>query len=205
MNDQITGNHVHQWLNAYHDGELRGRKLERVQAHLEYCPECQAALAELQDLSALLGADPLPPISLAPEQFAAQVNLRLPRQAQAPSILPVTSAGSGRWLWAILPLAMMGLIWFLQSVTWVSSLLNLIEVLGINPNAVSWLLPAQNAPVNPVQSIALAALDLSVPFNANIFLSLVLPLVFAGFYLVWLALWWINQQEEDKRFQTASS
>jgi hypothetical protein len=204
MNNQIKGKHVHEWLNAYHDGELRGRKLERVQAHLDHCPECQAALTELQDLSALLGVDPLPQISLTPEQFAAQVNLRLPRQAQAASRRPKASSGASGWRWAIWPVGMMTVIWFLQSVIRVSSLLNLIELLGINPNAVSWLLPAQTGPVNPVQSAALTALDLGVPFNANIFLALVLPLVFAGFYLVWLALWWINQQE-DKGFQTAGS
>jgi anti-sigma factor RsiW len=33
--------HVHAWLEAYHDGELHGRRLEQVEDHLARCVECR--------------------------------------------------------------------------------------------------------------------------------------------------------------------
>lgn len=196
MKDRNMGNHVHEWLNAYHDGELHGRKLARVEDHLGHCPECQQALAELESLSALLQADPLPKPSISPEQFVAQVGLRLPRQPQVGSRTQKQRRPLS-WYWAFAPLAIMGMIWFLQSVTLVTNLLTVVEVLGINPQAVSWLLPAQTAPHNPLQSASMFALDLGVPFDANLFISLILPLILAGGYLLWLALWWIKQEQEE--------
>jgi anti-sigma factor RsiW len=196
MNDQKMGNHVHEWLNAYHDGELYGRRLARVENHLEHCPECQQALAELESLSALLQADLLPKTSISPEQFVSQVGLRLPRQSQGPS-RSQKQRGPLNWYWAIAPLAIMGMVWFLQSVTLVTNLLTAIEVLGINPQAASWLLPAQSAPHNPIQSASMFALDLGVPLDANLFIAVILPLILAGGYLLWLALWWIDQEEKE--------
>ena len=196
MNDQKMGNHVHEWLNAYHDGELHGRRLARVEEHLAHCPECQRALAELESLSALLQADPLPKLSTSPEQFVAQVGLRLPRQTPNGSRRR-TQRGPLSWRWALIPLVILGMVWFLQSVTLVTNLLTAIEVLGINPQAVSWLVPAQTAPQNLVQSASLFALDLGVPFDAVTFISLILPLILAGGYLLWLALWWVNQDQDE--------
>jgi len=196
MNDQNMGKHIHEWLNAYHDGELHGRRLARVESHLLHCPECQQALAELESLSALLQSDPRPKTSVSPEQFVAQVGLRLPRQSQAGSRIQ-KQHGPLSWYWAIAPLAIMGMVWFLQSVTLVTNLLTAIEALGINPQAVSWLLPAQTAPHNPLQSASIFALDLGVPFDASLFISLILPLILAGGYLLWLALWWIKQEQEE--------
>lgn len=186
MND-----HVHEWLSAYYDGELRGRKMERVQAHLEHCPECQAELAQFEALTAVLHSDPLPEFSTTPEQFVAQVGLRLPRRAQQPA----TRRRSGGWRWAVVPMAVMGAFMFLRSVAWASALLSLIETLGINPEVVAWLAPspAAGGPVDPVSELSLRVLGWGVPFNASIFFSLVLPLMLAGCSLVWLAVWWSNQ------------
>lgn len=196
MNDQKMGNHVHEWLNAYHDGELHGRRLARVEEHLAHCPECQQALAELESLSALLQADPLPKLSTSPEQFVAQVGLRLPRQAPSGSRRR-TQRGPLSWRWVLVPLGILGIVWFLQSVTLVTNLLTAIEVLGINPRAVSWLVPAETAPQNLVQSASLFALDFGVPFDAVTFIGLILPLILAGGYLLWLVLWWVNQDQEE--------
>ncbi len=108
--------HVTELLNAYHDGELRGRKLDQVASHLAHCPECQQALAELDALSALLQSDPLPQISTTPEQFVAQVGLRLPRQTQASHPGKVCA---GVWVrrWMLMPVGVMVMIWFVQAVS----------------------------------------------------------------------------------------
>ncbi len=36
---------------------------------------------------------------------------------------------------------------------------------------------------------------LGLSININLFLVVVLPLLFAGFYLAWLVWWWINQED----------
>jgi len=203
MNDHKMENHVHEWLNAYHDGELRGRKLDRVASHLAHCPECQQALAELDALSALLQSDPLPQISTTPEQFVGQVGLRLPRRTQAVA----RRAGDRRRLgkrWVLAPLGVMGMIWFIQAVTFATNLITGIEWLGISSQAVTWLVPAQTGEPNLVAQASMFALDWAVPFDLNIFLGLILPLLVAGFYLVWLVLLWIKQ-EDGKELQTVGS
>jgi anti-sigma factor RsiW len=45
--------HVSEWLNAYHDGELRGNRLQYVETHLAECELCQAELESLDNLSDL--------------------------------------------------------------------------------------------------------------------------------------------------------
>ena len=52
--------HVTPWLGAYHDGELRGRRLQQVETHLAHCAACRAELEELRALSALLQESPVP-------------------------------------------------------------------------------------------------------------------------------------------------
>ena len=109
--------HVLDWIGAYYDGELRGDRLRRVDAHLRECAACQAELAALQDLSPRLQASPPMPASTPPEQFVAQVRLRLtPRQAPEPGARLRQAAG----LW--LPLGVLGLWAFSQAVMWVGGL-----------------------------------------------------------------------------------
>jgi hypothetical protein len=36
-----------------------------------------------------------------------------------------------------------------------------------------------------------------VPFNANIFIGLILPLILGGGYLLWLLLWWMSQDQTE--------
>ena len=69
--------HITEWLNAYLDGELNGRRLHHVEAHLAECEACRTELESLERLSGLLHEVPAPEFT-SPERFAAQVNLRLP-------------------------------------------------------------------------------------------------------------------------------
>jgi len=114
--------HVLDWIGAYHDGELHGSRLRHVEAHLRTCAACQAELAALQGLSARMQASPPMPARTPPEQFVAQVRLRLPpRSAPAPGRERLRQA-AGLWL----PLGVLGLWAFCQAVLVVSGL-----VLGV--------------------------------------------------------------------------
>jgi predicted anti-sigma-YlaC factor YlaD len=72
--------HVQVWLEAYHDGELHGRRLKQVEEHLARCAECRSEMDRLGALSALLQENPAPSGLTPPDRFAAQVGLRLPRR-----------------------------------------------------------------------------------------------------------------------------
>ena len=74
--------HVHKWLQAYHDEQLGASRRRIVETHLTQCAYCRAELAELQNLSALLQTAPEPQTAIAPERFASQVSLRMARQPE---------------------------------------------------------------------------------------------------------------------------
>jgi len=110
--------HVLDWIGAYHDGELHGDRLRRVEAHLRACSACQAELEALQNLKARLQASPPMPARTPPEQFVAQVRLRLPpRSAPVPGRARLRQA-AGLWL----PLGVLTLWAFGQAVLLVSGL-----------------------------------------------------------------------------------
>jgi len=110
--------HVLDWIGAYHDGELHGDRLRRVEAHLRACSACQAELEALQNLAARLQASPPMPARTPPEQFVAQVRLRLPpRSAPVPGRARLRQA-AGLWL----PLGVLTLWAFGQAVLLVSGL-----------------------------------------------------------------------------------
>ncbi|MEP7358135.1 MAG: zf-HC2 domain-containing protein [Anaerolineales bacterium] len=128
--------HVLDWIGAYYDGELHGDRLRRVEAHLHACAACQAELAALQGLSARLQGSPPRPARTPPEQFVAQVGLRLaPRSAAEESRLRLRQA-AGLWL----PLGVVTLWAFGQAVLLVSGLVLWVVALpplpGFGPLAV---------------------------------------------------------------------
>lgn len=187
--------HVTQWLNAYHDGELHGRKLAQVQAHLAECAACQADLESLKALSDLLGQDAFPALSATPEQFVAQVGLRLPRRSG--------HAAKKRPAWALnaLPVGVFAGGVFLQGVALVSSLLLLLDWLGVGGETLAGLMPTQPLPASSLSPFSSVTYDLGVPFGMGATFNLILPILLGGIYLVWLVLWWLNQNQTEPEIQ----
>ena len=103
--------HVTELLAAYHDGELTPNRQHQVDSHLQDCPTCRAELKALENLSAVLKADSVPPHT-PPERFAAQVQLRLPRASL--SRAPERAGQPPRWVLGI-PLALITVWAFLQA------------------------------------------------------------------------------------------
>jgi hypothetical protein len=185
-------NHVTHWLNAYHDGELRPRRRALVEAHLEKCQRCQAELDQIQNLSSLLQDEPTPEPSISPDKFAAQVALRLPRNTEQSK-----QSSWQRKLWYAVPVAILVTVGFLRTISTVSNLLLLIERSGINPNAVSWLVPSSPPSTGTFSRLSSLALSWGVPFNSPLSISLILPLVFAIIYVIWLLMWWVDQNQTN--------
>jgi predicted anti-sigma-YlaC factor YlaD len=183
--------HITKWLAAYHDGELRGRRLAQVENHLAECADCQAELNQLQALSSLLGEAPEAPNLTSPDRFSAQVGLRLARQPQQK---PDRINRPG-WVWTVLPIALVIGLAFLKVVQLVSGSLSIAQMFGYGEAAVSRLTST------PVQSsglftqISASLIDLGIPFSPQILIGLILPAILAVAYMLWLIVWGLNQRE----------
>jgi len=92
--------HVIDLLTVYHDGELAPGARRRVEAHLQSCPACREELAQLEQLSDLLGVYTLPDTLSSAEAFRAQVGLRVARRAR-----PRRNYLS--WSWHVVPVVLL--------------------------------------------------------------------------------------------------
>lgn len=179
--------HVLDWIGAYHDGELHGDRLRRVEAHLRACPACQAELEALQNLAVQLQANPPMPARTPPEQFVAQVQLRLPpRSAPVPGRARLRQA-AGLWL----PLGVLALWAFGQAVLVVSGL-----ALGVG--AVPAAMPVVLPPLPGLGALPLLV-ALAQPAGWGGWLALLVlnaGLTAAVAVLVWgcLAGWWAARE-----------
>jgi anti-sigma factor RsiW len=185
-------------LNAYLDGELHGRNLKEMQAHLDTCKTCRDELDQLRRLSDLLQADPGAE-TIPAERFVSQLMLRLPRRipggpARTRSPLP-------GWL---VPAGLLGTWCFVQTVFVLTDAFSLADLTGLLGRAALWLGTGQesiwfSAAVNLLGGkafISLPALSLlnnvSV-FWANLFSGFLWQAVISVFYCAWLLIWWFRR------------
>jgi predicted anti-sigma-YlaC factor YlaD len=164
--------HVLDWIGAYYDGELHGERLHSVDAHLATCPDCRTALQALPGLSAWLQTSPPAATRTSPEQFMAQVGLRLGRTP--PRDRERLRQATGLWL----PLGIVALWALAQAV---------LAVMG-GALLVWWGLRPELA-TDILAEPALAVIDL-------ILLNAALTVTAAG--LVWgcLAAWWAARDRQ---------
>lgn len=192
-----------EWLGAYLDGELSAERRAWVEAHLQTCAACQADLEALASLSSLLHAEPLPPASLSPRDFARQVTGRLPRPKQP--IARQALHGGLRYT----PLGLFAGWAFFQAVLVVSS--GLFLVMQLFPEAraaLAGLLPFASfaAGAEPVGSgsTALSALLNAAGLLGPLpilgplgLLSLGIGGLLAVLFLAWLAGFWSHSRNKE--------
>ena len=182
--------HISNWINAYLDGELRGKRLYLVETHLDECPECQAELASLQALSGMMKETLLPEFPSA-ERFAANVTLRLPRKqtySLSRTALEVT--------WWLTPVTL-AIAWIFLHTTLVLS--NWVGAAGgvglLNSPDSAWLV--SSAPqttwltsllsnIGLLNSNSLQALDIFEGFAGSIIVQIGIAILYVG----WTATWW---------------
>lgn len=192
-------NHVSEWLNAYHDGELRGNRLRLVEAHLAECEACQAELASLEDLSDLLHEVRAPEM-ISVERFAAQVNLRLPHSK------PVVSRNTfSQFGWWMIPVGLLASWVFFSTAFLLSDVLSVAGNLGLLRGLSAWLAsgPANDVYVSTTigQMGLLSGNGLSWAETTETFTRMSLPQIIvqvsiAVLYLSWLAIWWARQTRQ---------
>jgi anti-sigma factor RsiW len=96
----------HEWLAAYHDGELDAARRAELETHLLDCALCRQELAVLQSLSDALAVDRLPDGALT-----GHVALWSKLEPQLPDRAPATLSPVG-WLPGISLLLVGGLVQF---------------------------------------------------------------------------------------------
>ena len=200
--------HVTQWLEAYYDGELQGRRARQVEAHLETCPHCNAELESLSMLSTLLQQAPEPIDLTPPETFVAQVGLRLPRK-------PEQSAWQKglRTSWQWIPVGLLGAWVFIQTTFIMSSILMWVLRLVPGIGEVADFLPTGSrgplllgdishlagAEWTEFGRFGLEILRGGGPLGWGVTLNLILTIILGLLYLSWLASWWVQKSNGNHR------
>jgi predicted anti-sigma-YlaC factor YlaD len=198
--------HVTAWLGVYHDGELRGRRVQQVEAHLAGCATCRAELERLRGLSALLTESLAVPDLTPPEHFVAQVGLRLPRRPERSAWQRGLELG-----WQLAPLGLLGAWAVVQAVFAVAGLLLIALQMDLGGDALAWLLPVppqgtrltgvfglSDIGLNDVGQIALNLLRDGGPLGWGVTLNLVSLLVIGLLYWSWLASWWVRHRRQQR-------
>jgi len=192
-------NHVKEWLNAYLDGELKGRQLHQVEEHLAECEECQAEFESLQGLSFLLQEVPAPML-VSHERFISQVNLRLPeRRARETSD---NNMGFGWWL---IPVGLLAAWIFISTTSLISDVVTAANRLGLfdtttasfisaAPGQADWT--SRLGQVGALQGNNLQWAERSESFTRSVLPQFILHASIALLYLAWIAIWWARRTRQ---------
>jgi anti-sigma factor RsiW len=197
--------HVTIWLEAYHDGELQGRRLRQVEAHLAHCATCCAELERLRALTALLQESPAAESLTSPERFVAQVGLRLPRRPLRPAWQKALEFG-----WRLVPLGLIGVWIFVQTVFVVTRGGLVALQMGLGGDVVAGLLPAwqqgawlaemlslSGADMNGTDQVVLQWLSNGELLGWTVVLNVILSAVIGLLYWSWLASWWARRRRRQ--------
>ena len=194
--------HVTAWLGAYHDGELQGRRLYQVEAHLAQCATCRAELENLRALAGLLQTSPAAEGLTPPERFVAQVGLQLPRRPEQ------TAWRRGLEIsWRLAPLGLLGAWAFVQAVSFVAGMVFVALRLGLGGDVTARLLPTApqgpslaeiltipGAGLNDVGQVMLRLLERGGPLGWGFALNLLSLALIGLLYWSWLATWWARRR-----------
>jgi len=189
----MMNKHVGDWLEAYHDGELRGLRFMQVEAHLEKCRKCTEELEKLSSLSALLQENPSASHLTTPDRFAARVGLYLLRRPHQSSWLRRL-----RGSWYLVPVGLLSAWTFLQTVMIVAGGMNVARRFGLGEDLFISLMPAQQEGIiTDISQFVLDIFGIGGSFGLGVSLNLLLPAAIGLIYLAWLAGWWVSQPRQQ--------
>lgn len=189
-------NHIIEWLNAYHDGELMGRRLQQVEEHLAECETCQAEFESLQGLSALLNEVPVPEF-ISNERFVAQVNLQLPHRRVVSTKRKVLEVG-----WWMVPVGLL-LAWiFFNTSSFVSDMMSVAYNFGLLDSGAIVLVAGSESNAYWTSTLgqfgiltgdSLQWAESTESYTRSILPQLIWQVSIALLYLTWIAIWWAQR------------
>ena len=191
--------HILEQLGAYLDGELHGKCLQKVKMHLDECMPCQEEYESLTALSSTLQEAPLPDF-LSPEDFAANVALRLPRKALIPMRKKAMEFG-----WWLAPIGLIAIWIFISTTNLVSGAITFANTLGILTETSAWLVSG-SAP-EAYWSAALGQFgflsgnnlqwaEMAEAVTRATIPQIVWQVSIATLYLSWMAIWWARHTHQ---------
>lgn len=193
--------HVTEWLNAYLDGELNSSRLPQVEAHLSDCQVCQMELESLEKVSGLLHEVPTPEFT-SPEQFAAQVILRLPHQQAAPLENRMLEIG-----WWMIPVGLLAAWIFTGTSFFISDILSAANALGLLSGITEWMAFGPSGDVYLSATLGQSGLlsgnslvwaESTEAFTRMSLPQIILQISIALLYLGWIAIWWARHQRQAR-------
>jgi hypothetical protein len=202
MNEYSDQAHVTEWIGAYHDGELKGARLQQVAAHLEHCVTCRAELEALQGLSGLLQTAPAITPRAPARTFAAQVGLRLPHPTtmQQPAWRKALKFG-----WQFAPLGLIVIWAFAQAVSWVTGL---VLLTGLDQRFMPNIQTSSSLDLAMGSLFHLPGEELLnvwnvIPSNINIewlglvYVQVLVNILLAVLLWCWLVSWWVYRKRQQ--------
>jgi predicted anti-sigma-YlaC factor YlaD len=194
-------NHVTEWLNAYVDGELSGRRLHQVEEHLPECEACQTELESLQGLSVLLQEVPTAEF-ISNEKFVAQVNLRLPQRRVATTRHRLLEVG-----WWMAPVGLL-MIWiFISTTILISDMVSTANTFGLLDSATTLLVSDSSdntywtttlGQVGLLEGDSLQWAESTESFTRNVLPQFIWQVSIALLYLTWIAIWWARHTRQGQ-------
>jgi len=192
--------HIIEWLNAYLDGELKGRRLHQVEEHLAQCEACQAELGLLRGLSALLQEVPAPEFT-PNERFVAQVNLRLPQRPVRATRSKVVEAG-----WWMIPIGLLMAWIFFNTAVLVSDMISTADSIGALDSASTVLVFDASSnelwssilgQIGLLKGASLQWAEVTEDFIRNILPQFIWQASIALLYLAWIAIGWARRARPE--------
>ncbi len=190
--------HILELLGAYIDGELHGGQLRKVETHLAECQSCLEEYYKLQALSATLHEAPAPDFP-APEHFAADVALRLPRMPVKPIRTKALEVG-----WWLAPAGLIAAWIFVSTTTLVSNVITAASDLGLLNSASSWLIAGSSGAgysaflgqFGLLEGGNLEWFTFSESFTRTFISSIFWQVSIAMLYLSWFVIWWARHTRQ---------
>lgn len=191
--------HVHEWLNAYLDGQLQGSRLQHVEAHLVECSTCQAELVTLEKLSRIVKEVPGAQLT-SPERLAAQVILRLPPTQIVQVRTRILEIG-----WWMIPVGLLAAWIFFSTSFFMRDILSAAGALGWLPSVSGWLADALetqafwSTTLGQLGILSGNSLDLAAStevITRSSLLQISLQTSIALLYLGWIAILWARHTHQ---------
>jgi predicted anti-sigma-YlaC factor YlaD len=192
-------NHVTEWLNAYYDGELKGKRLQQVEEHLAACEVCQHELDALQSLSGMLQEVPVPEFPSS-ERFATQINLLLPQKRTSTPNSRLFEVG-----WWMIPVGLLAVWVFISTAALLGDAMNTAKNFGILDSMTASFIttPSETVEVTStlgqfgvLQGNSLQWAETTENFTRGLFPQIVLQVSVALLYLTWFAVWWARHTRQ---------
>jgi len=193
-------NHITEWLSAYLDGELKGRKRHQVKEHLAECGTCRAEFESLQGLSILLQQVPAVEFT-SNERFVSQVNLRLPQRQVKSTTTRVIEVG-----WWMIPIGLLTAWIFLNTAIFINEIVSTADNFGLLDSASALLVadPSDNAvwtaglgQAGLLEGDSLQWAESTESLTRNVLPQSIGQVSIAILYLAWIAIWWARQTRRE--------